>query len=280
MPYASPTWWSRQRYAYKHVLGACPNLQWLHSGGVGADDPLYNDLIARGARVTTSSGANASIIAHTAILHVLAHARRLDAWRAAQARHSWEPHDVDDLSGQVLGVLGLGPIGLSVATVGASLGMRVIGLRRTPRGDEPCEVWPLDRIDDARASRRLPRRGAPVDRADASIARRRTHRRPQALGVHRQRRTRRDRRRIGAGRGAAAGQPRGRRARRVRRRATSGRQPVLGPAERRGHATLVRAEPREGTASDGDVRREPRSVRAGRGPGQRGGQRRAGCDGG
>ena len=51
-----------------HVLGACPNLQWLHSGGVGADDPLYNELIARGARVTTSRGA---IVDESALLEAL-----------------------------------------------------------------------------------------------------------------------------------------------------------------------------------------------------------------
>jgi phosphoglycerate dehydrogenase-like enzyme len=35
--------------------------------------------------------------------------------------------------------------------------MRVIGLRRTPRGDEPCETWPLSRLYDL-----LPRADAVV----------------------------------------------------------------------------------------------------------------------
>ena len=42
-----------------------------------------------------------------------------------------------------LGVVGLGPIGEAVARLGAALGMRVTGLRRTPRGDEPCEARPM-----------------------------------------------------------------------------------------------------------------------------------------
>ena len=42
----------------------------------------------------------------------------------------------------------MGPIGLEVARLGAALRMRVIGVRRQPRGDEPCETWELARLPD------------------------------------------------------------------------------------------------------------------------------------
>ena len=48
----------------------------------------------------------------------------------------------------MLGVVGLGPIGLEVARLGVALRMRTIGVRRTPRGDEPCETWPMARLDE------------------------------------------------------------------------------------------------------------------------------------
>ena len=50
--------------------------------------------------------------------------------------------------GRTLGVLGMGPIGMEVARLGAAFGMHVIAMRREPRGDEPCETWPLTRLDE------------------------------------------------------------------------------------------------------------------------------------
>jgi phosphoglycerate dehydrogenase-like enzyme len=55
---------------------------------------------------------------------------------------------VTDLSTLTVGVVGLGPIGLEVARLAASFGTKTIGLRRAPRGDEPCETWPLSRLHD------------------------------------------------------------------------------------------------------------------------------------
>lgn len=130
------------------ALLSCPNLEWAHLGHVGVEHPLFATLLDRGVRLTNTRGANSHLIAQTAILHLLAHSRQLDAWKDAQRRGAWEPHDVEDLTGTVLGVLGLGTIGSQVANLGRALGMRVVGIRRRPRGDEGHEVWTLDRVDE------------------------------------------------------------------------------------------------------------------------------------
>jgi phosphoglycerate dehydrogenase-like enzyme len=130
------------------TLAKSEHLRWLHTFSAGVDHPWFRSLRARGVRITTSSGAAAVPIAHTVLLYLLALSRDLPAWFDAQRRHAWEPHDVRDLQGLVLGVIGLGPIGLEVARLGAALRMRVIGLRRTPRGDEPFETWPLPRLHE------------------------------------------------------------------------------------------------------------------------------------
>jgi phosphoglycerate dehydrogenase-like enzyme len=130
------------------ALRDAPKLRWLHSFSAGVDNPFFGKLRERGVRLTTSSGANAVPIAHTAIWYLLALSRGAETWRDAQVRRAWERHDVADLQGLTLGVVGLGPIGLEVARIGAALRMRVIGVRRTPRGDEPCETWPLARLDE------------------------------------------------------------------------------------------------------------------------------------
>jgi phosphoglycerate dehydrogenase-like enzyme len=82
------------------------------------------------------------------IAYLLALSRDLPGWFRAQRERKWEPRIIGDLQGRVLGVVGLGPIGREVARLGAALGMRVVGLRRTPCGDEPCETWPMERLHD------------------------------------------------------------------------------------------------------------------------------------
>jgi phosphoglycerate dehydrogenase-like enzyme len=131
------------------ALHQVQNLSWFHSFSAGVDHPWFQRLLAEGARVTTSSGASAVAIAQTALLYILALSRDLPGWQRDQHARHWNPRDVEDVSGQRLLVVGLGPIGLELARLGAALGMEVRGLRRTPRGDEPCETWPLERLDEA-----------------------------------------------------------------------------------------------------------------------------------
>jgi phosphoglycerate dehydrogenase-like enzyme len=130
------------------ALRDAKQLRWLHTFSAGVDNPWFQALRERGVRLTTSSGANAVPIAQTVLLYLLALSRDLARWQDAQRRRAWEPHQVVDLQGLTLGVVGLGPIGLEVARLGAALQMRVIGMRRSPRGGEPCETWPITRLDE------------------------------------------------------------------------------------------------------------------------------------
>jgi phosphoglycerate dehydrogenase-like enzyme len=125
-----------------------PRLEWLHTASAGVDHEVFQRFLARGVRLSTSSGAHAVPIAHTVLLYLLALSRDLPGWLEAQRARRWEPRGVHDLQGDRLGVVGLGPIGLEVARLGLALGMQVTGLRRSPRGDEPCETWPLSRLGE------------------------------------------------------------------------------------------------------------------------------------
>ncbi len=129
------------------ALRDAAGLRWLHTFSAGVDHPWFQALRARGVRLSTSSGAQAVPIAHTVMLYLLALSRDFGRWQEAQRRRAWEQHDLRDLQGLTLAVVGLGPIGLEVARLGAAFGMRVIGTRRTPTGSEPCETWPLSRLD-------------------------------------------------------------------------------------------------------------------------------------
>lgn len=130
------------------ALARAKSLRWLHSFAAGVDHPWFQGLLARGVRITNSSGASAVPIAHTVMLYLLALSRDLRAFESARSRRAWEPHDVVDLQGQTLVVAGMGPIGRSVAALGQAFAMEVIGVTRQPKGDEPCETWPLIRLDE------------------------------------------------------------------------------------------------------------------------------------
>jgi phosphoglycerate dehydrogenase-like enzyme len=120
--------------------------RWLHSFSAGVDNVFFLRLLERGVRVTTSSGAHAVPIAQTVILYLLALSRDLPGWLGEQQQRVWKPRSIGDLQGRVLGVVGLGPIGLEVARLGSALRMRVVGVRRRPRGDEPCETWEFSEL--------------------------------------------------------------------------------------------------------------------------------------
>ncbi len=121
---------------YYEVLRASPALAWIHTHSSGADRPIFGELMQRGVRVTTSSGANAQSVAHTAVAAVLALGRRFPSLVQAQASKAWcpllnDPH-THSFIGQPAMVVGLGPIGLQIASYLQALGLAVWGVTRDP----------------------------------------------------------------------------------------------------------------------------------------------------
>lgn len=116
------------------ALLAAPALRWLHIHSAGADRPVYVQLRERGVQVTTSSGANAPVVAQNALLGVLALARRWPQLAAAQREHRWAPLIATglprDLQGQTAVVVGWGPVGREIARLLLALGLRVLVVRR------------------------------------------------------------------------------------------------------------------------------------------------------
>ena len=128
-----------------------PNLRWLHTFSAGIDHPIFGRFRDRGVRITTSSGANAAPIARTVMLYLLGLSRDIRGLLRDQAAHVWAPRPFNDLDGQTIGVLGMGPIAREIIRLALAFGMRPIGMRRAVLGDEPCETWPLDRLGELAA---------------------------------------------------------------------------------------------------------------------------------
>lgn len=130
-----------------------PGLRWMHLPNSGVDDPVFARLLAKGVRLTSSPGAAAEPIAHSAVAGMLALSRGFPHWIAAQQRHAWEEHPPErtprDLRGQTLVLLGVGAIGSRIGRLARALGLHVIGVRRSPRDDDAVdESHPPEKLHD------------------------------------------------------------------------------------------------------------------------------------
>ncbi|MFM9226517.1 MAG: hypothetical protein ACKOQ1_07830, partial [Actinomycetota bacterium] len=74
--FSADTWPDRSRGIVLSILKA-PNLRWLQTFSAGVDSPFFIDLMNRGVRLSTASGATASPIAQTVVMYMLALSRDL-----------------------------------------------------------------------------------------------------------------------------------------------------------------------------------------------------------
>ncbi|WP_334165574.1 D-2-hydroxyacid dehydrogenase [Achromobacter mucicolens] len=127
--------------AFYVTLRRSPKLAWVHVHSAGADRPIFGELKARGVRVTTSSGANAQVVAQTALAAILSLAREFPRLFDAQRARTWTPLIGGllprDLAGQTAVIVGWGPIGQTLAGYLRMLGLNVIAVRSaaTPPAD-------------------------------------------------------------------------------------------------------------------------------------------------
>ena len=128
---------------FDQVVRKSPRLKWLQIHPAGAERPIYRELRDRGVKVTTASGATAVTVAHSVLGALIALNRRFPLLADAQRRHAWEPRlgerSPRDLKGQRAVIVGMGPIGRTVAGLLQMLGMVSVGVRRTAEASAPFE---------------------------------------------------------------------------------------------------------------------------------------------
>ncbi len=121
---------------YLDAIERSPALRWFATLSAGVDHPFFHGLLARGVRLTTSSGSSAVPIAEGVLAGMLALARGLPAAVEAQRAHRWERAQMDELAGARVLVVGLGPIGAGVVERCRAFAMEVEAMRRRPDGTE------------------------------------------------------------------------------------------------------------------------------------------------
>jgi D-3-phosphoglycerate dehydrogenase len=141
----------------RDVIEAAPRLTVIGKHGVGTDNIDIPAATARGVLVTNTPLANSTSVAEHALALLLAVARRIGESERdlAQGRmRTQKLYQGIELSGKVMGVVGLGSAGLRLARMtGQGLGMRVLGFdpykSPWPDGVEQCrELEPLLRQAD------------------------------------------------------------------------------------------------------------------------------------
>jgi len=146
--FTGDVWVSGRSPSFFKVVLQAPNLKWLHLFSAGTDAPVFHQIASSGVRVTNSAGAAATPIAHTVIMQMLALCRNGRPWAIDQTNKVWHPRENIDVEGRRMAIVGMGAIGAEVARLAAHFGVSVIGVRRTPRGDEPCATWPTSRLHE------------------------------------------------------------------------------------------------------------------------------------
>ncbi len=125
-------WVAGKRYA--ELVSQGPQVRWLHTASAGVDHVLTPPVRAKAGLTVTDSGPAFEIaISEFVLAWMLLVARHLPEIMTQQREHHWEWRTQEELYGQTVGIIGLGPIGQGVAVRAKAFGMRTLGLRRHPQ---------------------------------------------------------------------------------------------------------------------------------------------------
>lgn len=119
-----------------------PELRLVIRGGVGLDNIDVTYAESRGIEVCNTADASTVAVAELAFALILALPNRLPLADASMKRGEWLKKELTrtELHEKTLGVVGYGRIGEALAVRARAFGMRVLGWRRSPTGEESAEM--------------------------------------------------------------------------------------------------------------------------------------------
>lgn len=142
--------WEQDVDAAVRLIDAHPGLAWVHTRWAGVPPPVLAAMGERPIPLTNGSGAHGPAIGEYVVGVVLAHYKGFFEMRAAQLRSEWvREFRLRELRGALVGVVGLGDLGGSIARALRPFGVRLRGLRRS--GAEAPEVDELFRTEQVDA---------------------------------------------------------------------------------------------------------------------------------
>jgi D-2-hydroxyacid dehydrogenase (NADP+) len=115
------------------VLGRLSNLKWVQSLATGVDHFLRSPTLAPGAIITSGRGIHGSMMREMTLHLLLCLTHNTPQQAADQRNHVWERRLWSLLYEKTAVVVGIGVAGIAIGEALHALGMRVIGVSRTPR---------------------------------------------------------------------------------------------------------------------------------------------------
>ncbi|MGH3624519.1 MAG: NAD(P)-dependent oxidoreductase, partial [Sciscionella sp.] len=129
--------WDFLSGALESAWSSADTLRWLHIASAGVDKLLFPGLVGSDVVLTNSRGIFEDSIAEYVLGVVLAFAKDLPGTLDAQRETRWQHRETERVVGRSVLIAGTGPIGRSVARMLHAVGMRVSGIGRTRREDDP-----------------------------------------------------------------------------------------------------------------------------------------------
>lgn len=126
------------------------NVKWIQFLAAGVDALPLKELKEKKITLTNASGVHGQPITQTLFAMMLAFARGLNTAMRDQARAEWSQgrHQLSEINGKTIGILGVGAIGLQTARIAKAFDMRVLGLRRGGASAENVDqMYAPDEID-------------------------------------------------------------------------------------------------------------------------------------
>lgn len=127
-----------------------PNLRWIQAMAAGVEDWLARPDLRESIALTCARGVHSEAMPDNILASIYYVAKPIEEARRLQQAKKWERLMPIPLSGQTLGILGLGTIGADLAHKASVLGLRVIGIKASaqpvPYVDEVYSHDQLDKV--------------------------------------------------------------------------------------------------------------------------------------
>lgn len=123
--------------ALRQAWPRAERLRWIHATSAGVDAVLIDEVIASDVVVTNARGVFDAAIAEYVLGAILMFAKDSRANIELQQRREWRHRDTERVAGKQLLIVGAGGIGRAIARLCGAAGMRVQGVARRARGDDP-----------------------------------------------------------------------------------------------------------------------------------------------
>lgn len=130
-------YWDFTSSALEEAWPAADRLCWIHTASAGVDKILLPEVAASEVVVTNSRGVFDHPIAEYVLGLLLLEAKDLRTTLDLQRRLEWRHRDTTLVRGSEALIVGAGPIGRAIARVLRGVGVRVRGVGRTARDDDP-----------------------------------------------------------------------------------------------------------------------------------------------